>query len=69
VAKLGQLRFYSFEISFCIETFGVIVNSAMASHGAVCNSFEHTALYSVFILYALHIILHRSLFNYIIDYV
>ena len=74
VAKLGQLHFYSLEISFCIQTswshsLQIIVNSAMASHGAVCNSFKHTVLYSVFILYALHIILHHSLFNYTTDYV
>ena len=63
MAKLGQLHFHSLQISFCIQTFWshnlqTIVNSAMASHGAVRNSFEYTVLYSVFILYALHIMFY-----------
>jgi len=67
VAELVQLHFYSLEISFCIQTFWshslqIIVNSAMASHGAVSSSYEHTVLYSVFILYALHIMLYYTTF-------
>jgi len=63
VAELGQLYFCGLQISFSIQTFWsyslqIRVNSAMVSHDTVCNSFEYTVLYSVFILYALHITLY-----------